>query len=95
MKKWWSSLFVWLVDVVLRSVWVLHRNSKDGGNECLPLLVFRTDVVHEILLKYSKQRRLSLTHVKIQNIPSNDFMMTQSITRFNLSEKQDRCKVFK
>ena len=86
MKKWWWSLFVWLVDVVLRGVWVLHRNNKDGGNESLPLLAFRTDVVNAIFLKYSKERTLSLTHVKIQNIPSNEFMMTQNITRFNLSE---------
>ena len=47
--------------------------NKDEGNESLPLLAFRRDVVNAIFLKYSKEARLSLSHVGIRNIPSDDW----------------------
>ena len=37
----------------------------------LPILVFWTDIVNAIFLKYSKEGRLSSSHVGIQNIPSD------------------------
>ena len=46
-KKWWWSPFIWMVDVVLKGVWVLYRINKDEG-ESMPLLPFRKDVVNTI-----------------------------------------------
>ena len=70
MKKWWWSPDVWKVDVVLQGVWVLyHVNNED--DECLSLLSFWRDVVNAILLKHSKEGRLSSSHVGVRNIPSD------------------------
>ena len=60
-----------MIDVVLQGVWVLYRINKDEGDESLPLLAFRRDVVNAIFLKYSKEGRLSSSHVGIRNIPSD------------------------
>ena len=40
MKKWWWYPFVWMVDIVLQGVWVLHCIKWDKGDECLPLWLF-------------------------------------------------------
>ena len=39
-KKYWWSMFVCLVDVVLQGVWVLYHINKDEDDESLPLLAF-------------------------------------------------------
>ena len=41
-----------MVDVVFNGVQVLHRINKDEGDESMPLLPFRKDVVNTIFLKY-------------------------------------------
>ena len=41
-----------MVDVVLKGVQVLYRINKDEGNESIPLLPFRQDVVNATFLKY-------------------------------------------
>ena len=71
MKKWRWVQFVWIVNVVLQSAWVLCRINKDEGDESLTLLAFRWHVVNAIFLKYSKESRLSSSHLGIQNIPSD------------------------
>ena len=45
--------------------------TKDEGYESPPLLAFRRDVVSTIFLKYSKEGRLSSSHIGIRNIPSD------------------------
>ena len=71
MKKWWWSSFVWIVDVALQNAWERYHVKKDEGDDSLPFLVFRKHNVNEIFLKYSKTGRLSSSHVRIQNIPSD------------------------
>ena len=71
MKKWWWSPFVWMVDVVFQGAWVLYRINKDEGDKSLSLLTFQRHFVYSIFLKYSKEGRLSSTHVGIRNIPSD------------------------
>ena len=66
-KKWWWSMFVWMVDVVLQGVWVFYRINKDEGDESLPLLAFRGDIVNAVFLKYSKEDRFSSSHIGIRN----------------------------
>ena len=70
MRKWWWIPFVWMVDVVLQGAWVLYRVRKDEDDESLPLLVFRRHTVDAFFLKYSKEGRLSSSHVGIRSIPS-------------------------
>ena len=60
-----------MADVVIQGAWVLYRINKDKGDESLPLLAFRRHVVNIIFLKYSKEGRLSSSHLGILNIPSN------------------------
>ena len=71
MKKWWWFPFVWMVDVVIQGAWVLYRINKDKDDESLPLLAFRRYVVNVIFLKYSKEGRLSSSHLGIRNMPSD------------------------
>ena len=59
-----------MVDVVLQGAWVLYRVRKDEDDESLPLLVFRRHIVDAFFLKYSKEGRLSSSHVGIRSIPS-------------------------
>ena len=59
-----------MVDV-LQGARVLYRIKKDESDESLPFLVFWRHIVNAIFLKYSKEGRLSLTHVGIRNIPSD------------------------
>ena len=54
------------------------------GDESLPLLAFRRDVVNVIFLEYSKEGKLSPSQIGIRNIPS-DVMMTQNIVRCMLN----------
>ena len=58
-----------MVDVILQGLLVLYRIDKDKDVESLPLPAFRRDVVNVIFLKYSKEGRLSSSHVGIRNIP--------------------------
>ena len=60
-----------MVDVVLQGALVLYRINKDEGDESLPLLTFRRHIVNAIFLKYSKEGRLSSSHLGIRNIPSD------------------------
>ena len=71
MKKWWWYPFVWVVDVVLQGAWVLYRINKDESGESLPPVAFQRHVVNAIFLKYSKEGRLSSSHLGIRNIPSD------------------------
>ena len=45
--------------------------NKDQSNKSLPLLVFRRHIDNVIFLEYSKEVRLSSSHLGIRNIPSN------------------------
>ena len=58
-----------MVDVVIQGAWVLYRINKDKGDDSLPLLAFRRHVVTVFFLKYSKEGRLSSSHLGIRNIP--------------------------
>ena len=60
-----------MIDVVLQGAWVFHRINKDEGDESLLLLARRRHVVNAIFLKYSKEGRLSSSHLGIRNIPSD------------------------
>ena len=60
-----------MLDVFLQGAWVLHCMNQDKGDESLPLLAFRRDVVNEIYLEYSKEGKLSPSHIGIRNIPSD------------------------
>ena len=60
-----------MVDVAIQGPGVLHHINKDIGNESLPLLAFQRHVVNVIFLKYSKEGRLSSSHLGIRNIPSD------------------------
>ena len=42
-----------------------------NGDDCLPLLAFRRDVVNVIFLEYSKEDKLSTSRIEIRNIPSD------------------------
>ena len=57
-----------MIDVVLQGAWVFHRINKDEGDESLLLLALRRHVVNAIFLKYSKEGRLSSSHLGIRNI---------------------------
>ena len=59
-----------MVDVVIQGAWLLYRINKDKVDESLPLLGFRRNVVNVIFLKYSKEDRLSSSHLGIRNIRS-------------------------
>ena len=54
-----------MADVVIQSACVLYRIKKDKGDESLPLLAFRRDVVTVMFLKDSKESRLSSSHLGI------------------------------
>ena len=54
-----------MVDVVIKVAWVLYRIYKGKGDES------QKHVVNVIFLKYSKEGRLSSTHLGIRNIPSD------------------------
>ena len=60
-----------MVDVILQIAWVWFRVNIDEGDESLPFLAFRRHIVNSILLKYSKEGRLSSSHVGIRNDPSD------------------------
>ena len=57
MKKWWWSPFAVCLNgrCCSSGVCALYRINKDEGDESLPLLAFRRDVVNAIFLKYSKE----------------------------------------
>ena len=54
-----------MVDVVVQGAWVLYCINKDKGDESLPVLVFRRHAVNVIFLKYSREGRLSSSHLGI------------------------------
>ena len=54
-----------MVYVVLQGAWVLYCINKDKGDESLPCLAFRKDVVNAIFLEYSKEGKLSPSHIGI------------------------------
>ena len=49
----------------------LYRINKDEGNESLPFLFFWKHIFNTIILKYSKEGRLSSCLAGIRNIPSD------------------------
>ena len=90
-----------MVDVALEGVWVLHCINKDESDESLPLLAFQRNVANAISLKYSKEDRLSSSHVGIQNIPSDvcyddakHYQVQPEHRRIQNSFKHLRCSVF-
>ena len=60
-----------MVDVVLQGAWVSYCINYDKGDESLLLLDFRKDAVNAIFLEYSKEGKLSPSHIGIRNIPSD------------------------
>ena len=47
-KKWWWSIFTWLLDVSVQNAWILHK--KSGG--CLPQLDFKEQIAESYLKRY-------------------------------------------
>ena len=60
-----------MVDVALQGARILYRINKNEGDESLSFLVFLRHIVNAIFLKYSKEGRLSSSHVEIRNILSD------------------------
>ena len=59
-----------MVDVVLQGAWVLYRINKGEGDESLPASSSFLKT-YAVFLKYSKEGRLSSSHVGIRNISSD------------------------
>ena len=59
-----------MVDVVLQGAWVLYRINKGEGDESLPASSSFLKT-YAVFLKYSKEGRLSSSHVGNQNILSD------------------------
>ena len=80
-------MFECLFDVVLQNMLVLNCINKDAFDESLPLLAFQRDIINAIFLKYSKEGRLFLSPVRIQNTVSYHIFVrvAQNITRCNLN----------
>ena len=76
-----------MVDVVLQDAWVMYGVNKDESNESLPFLVFQKHIVNTIFLKYSKEGRLSSSHVGIRNIPSD---ISYDYTKHYQVQSEDR-----
>ena len=55
-----------MVHVVLQGMWILYRINKDEGDEPLPLLGFRRDVVSVICYNDTKHYRVQSEHRPIQ-----------------------------
>ena len=83
-----------MVDVVPQNAPVLYCINKDEGDEALPLLAFRRDVVCAIVLKYSRNGRSSSSHIGIRNVPSDVCYDDKKYYQVPL-EKHGRCKVYK
>ena len=60
-----------MVDIVLQGAWVLYCINQDKSDEFLPLLAFQKDIVNAFFLEYSKECKLSPSHIGIRNIPSD------------------------
>ena len=60
-----------MVDVVRQGSRVLYRINKDEGDESLSFLVFWRHIAKAIFLKYSKEGRVSSSHVGTRNISSD------------------------
>ena len=87
MKKLWWSPFVWMVDVVLQGAWVLYRINKGEGDESLPASSSFLKT-YAVFLKYSKEGRLSSSHVGIRNIPSD---VCYDVTKHYQVQSEHRC----
>ena len=51
--------------------------NQDKDDESPPLMGFRRDVVNAIFLEYSKESKLSSSHLGIRNIPSDVYDYTK------------------
>ena len=60
-----------MVDIVIQGEGVLYHINKGKGDESLSLLPFRRHVVNINCLKYSKEGRLSSSHLRIRNVLSD------------------------
>ena len=71
MKKWWWYP-VYLNDrccsLECVSIVLYYQNK---GDESLPLLAFRRDIINAFFPEYSKEGNLSPSHIGIRNIPSD------------------------
>lgn len=61
-KKWWWTIFTWLLDVSLQNAWILHKNEKKDPNnlwstESMSLLEFRRQITRTLISK-APQRTL-------------------------------------
>ena len=77
-----------MVDVVLEGARVLYRINKDEGDKSLSFLVFWRHIVNTIFLKYSKEGRLSSSHVGIRNILSD---VCYDVTKHYQVQSEHRC----
>jgi DNA excision repair protein ERCC-6 len=64
-RKWWFSIFVFLVEASLQNGWLLHRRmAKSCAASCLDLLAYRRHVAQYLCLNYanlsSSKRNLHL-----------------------------------
>lgn len=63
-KKWWWSIFTWLIDVALTNAWRLNKNA--GKNSTF--LEFRRSIIQEYLIRFKtsqKKKRPSSSTVRI------------------------------
>ena len=87
-KKWWWTLFVWIVDVVFHGARVFCRINKEEGDESLPFLRFWWHIINALFLKYSKEDRLSSRHVGIRITWSD---VCYDVTKHYQVQSEHRC----
>ena len=80
-----------MVDIVLQGARLLYRFKKDEDDEFLPFLVFRRHIVNAIFLKYSKDDRLSSSHVGNRNIPSD--VCSDVIKHYQVQSEHGRTQI--
>ena len=73
-KKWWWSLFTWLLDVSVQNSWRLHREA--GGNQTL--VQFRREIVCCILENAAALRPTSSTRTR-RGVPGADILRYDNI----------------
>ena len=62
-KKWWWSIFTWLLDASIQNAWRLHRSS--GGR--LTQVDFRRQIVIAILMRAASQRNARRSYLRTDN----------------------------
>ena len=67
--KWCWLPFVWIVNVVLQGVWLLHHINKDEGGKSLPLLAFRRQFCQFNFSEIFKRRQIILEPFRNSKYP--------------------------